>query len=311
LRRVLIIVALLLALQPALVLAAPTNPATGTDAVKSFVIVVGRNGFNGTSSLVVEVNQGDTVSLTFVYGDTDLARNNPHAIAIVGYGLSTPKLGRTSPNATIQFVAGQAGDFVIHCTLPCLGMDNLQNGILRVDAIKGKSVATSTFITHLEVHNANILHIVAGVQDQGGLPLAGVTVSFDVNTTFGMMEAGTNVTSVNGLAEFEWSLPSTLLPGVEALFKGSGQYAPSNATEEFLPSVPFTSLVAATPFVSGQNAMIDTRLVGVVPWQSAVMVSVVLLTVGSVWIVYAYAVRQIISIRSDHSRIGKEVEGKE
>lgn len=302
---------LLLALQPALALAAPAAPATGTGTVKSFIIMVGRNGFNGTSSLVVEVNQGDAVNLTFVYGDTDLGQNNPHSIAIAAYGLATPKLGRASPSATIYFVAGQVGDFVIRCTLPCLGMDNLQNGILRVDAVEGKSVDTSTFITHLEVHSPDVLHVIADVQDQSGLPLAGVTVGFDVNTTFGMMEAGTNVTSAYGLAEFEWSLPSTMQPGVEAVFKGSGQYAPSNATEVFLPSVALTNLVTVTPFVSGQNAMIDTRLVGVVPWQSAVMVSVVLLTVGSVWVVYAYAASQIAGIKSDSLKIEREVEDRE
>jgi hypothetical protein len=308
LRKALILVALLLALQPALVMAASAAPAAGGASLKSFIIVVGKDGFNGTGSLVVEVKQGDAVSLTFLYGDGSLSQNNPHVIAIEGYGLTTPKLTRTAPSATLQFVAGQVGDFVIHCTLPCLGMDNLQGGILRVDVVPGRSIKTSTYITHLEVHSPDILHVIADVQDQSGLPVAGVAVNFDVNTTLGLMQAGTNVTSSDGLADFEWKLPATMQSGVLAVFKGSGQYAPSNATEEFVPAVLATSLVPGTPFVSGQNTIIDTRLVGVIPWEGALMVTVVLLTVGCVWAVYAYALRQIVGIRQDPS-LSKEVEG--
>jgi hypothetical protein len=48
--------------------------------------------------------------------------------------------------------------------------------------------------------------------------------------------------------------------------------------------------------------MIDLRLVGVEPIPAAVIVSLVILVVGSVWMVYIYAIKQIVGIRADSKR---------
>jgi hypothetical protein len=303
--RIWTIIALLL-LHPAAIIMADSSSSNGASQTqtKAFVIVVSRSGFNGTASrFVIEVNQGDKVRLTFVYGDWDLSQDNPHVITIDGYNVVSPKLRRTTPNSTVEFVAGQSGDFRMHCSLPCLGMENLQEGLLRVNVGSGAGLTkTSTFITHVEVHPPNVLHIVANVVDENGLPVAGVTVGFDVNTTLGLMEVGTNITSADGVADYQYALPSTLERGIEVLFRGSGHYEPSNATEAFLPIVSPSSSAIVPPYVSGQNPMIDLRLVGVEPIPAAVIVSLVILVVGSVWMVYIYAIKQIVGIRADSKR---------
>ncbi len=56
----------------------------------SFRVEVSRNGFNNTAGeFRLEVEQGQEVEITFVYGDSDFPENNPHIIAIPDYSLQT------------------------------------------------------------------------------------------------------------------------------------------------------------------------------------------------------------------------------
>ncbi len=124
---------------------------------------------------------------------------------------------------------------------------------------------------------------------------------FDLNTSLGWMEIGRNVTASNGYSEVMYQMKSPVLDEVAALFSGSGIYAPSNVTATFPAGFPGADL-SGTPFLSGQNPLIDLRLVGIPPYISMVIAALVLAIVGSVWLIYGYVVRQIISIRRHSSK---------
>lgn len=101
---------------------------------KEFVIIVSQKGFNGTAdNFNIKVKQGDLVKITFIYGDNDLPKDNPHQITIDGYNIKTDTLGKSKLTVTVQFTADQVGDFNFYCSSKdCTGMDNLQSGNLNV-----------------------------------------------------------------------------------------------------------------------------------------------------------------------------------
>lgn len=270
-------------------------------SVKMFTVVVGRTGFNGTSStFTLQVNQGDDVKIVFLYGDSDLSYDNPHIITIAGYGITTATLDKSNPNRTVEFVAGQVGSFKFYCSTPCLGMENLQQGVLDVRSGGSGTVKTLLTMLHCHMHSGNMLHMIIALDDLQGNPVPGVLVHFDLNTTLGWMEIGRNVTATAGYSEFMYPLGSSMVDVVAALFPGSGIYAPSNATATFAPGI--SGDLGGAPFLSGQNSLIDFRLVGIPPYVTVIIVSLVLLVVASVWLTYGYVVKQILDIRRHSSK---------
>ncbi len=270
--------------------------------VVAFTVVVSRNGFNGTSSaFTLQVNQGDEVKITFLYGDGDLSWDNPHIITIDGYSITTAAIDKNNPNATVQFIAGQAGQFKFYCSTPCFGMENLQQGLLDVTAGGSGTVRTSIALLHCHMHPGSFLHMIVSLEDQQGNPVPGVSVHFDLNTDLGWMEAGRNVTSPNGFSTFMYQLKSSALDEAAAVFPGSGSYAPSNVTAIFTP-ISLTGAFGGSPFLSGQNSLIDFRLVGVPPLIGVFIVSIVLVVVASVWLTYSYVLKQILNIRRNSTK---------
>jgi hypothetical protein len=78
------------------------------------------------------VTRGQTVQITFVYDDYDLAEDSPHNIGIEMYGLQVT-VSRANPQAVVTFRADQVGEFNIACLNDeCQGHRNLQRGWLRV-----------------------------------------------------------------------------------------------------------------------------------------------------------------------------------
>ena len=119
------------------------QPAQGeTTGTKSFVIFVSHKGFNGThsSNLVITVNEGDMVHITFIMDEEDRKNNEPnnrHILEIPEYGLQTEEISPSHPEATIVFLADVAGTFTIRCSpeaWDCPGHDLLQDGKLVVKA---------------------------------------------------------------------------------------------------------------------------------------------------------------------------------
>jgi hypothetical protein len=95
----------------------------------SFRVEVSRWGFNNTpGEFRLEVEEGQEVVITFVYGDDDLSQNNPHIITIPTYGISTATLDTENPEDTVSFTASRGGEVSFMCTLYCVGHANLRRG---------------------------------------------------------------------------------------------------------------------------------------------------------------------------------------
>ncbi|HKM75135.1 MAG TPA: hypothetical protein VJZ32_01800 [Candidatus Bathyarchaeia archaeon] len=280
-----------------------TSETTGDSGFKIFTVMVSSQGFNGSSNtLNLDVSQGDQVEITFIYDSTV---NTAHKIAIEGYNIQTAIIDKANPTSQIQFVAGQAGSFQIHCIIPCVGMENLQNAWLVIEQITGVIIGTTLTLSNLNL-TGSLLNIIARVTDRAGNPITGLIVSFYVSTEFGMMSIGNNVTDTNGVARFTYPLASIRDMTVEAYFPGSGIYQSGNATAFLAPSNSGTVFVSiggeTNNFPGGEGSFFDTRLVGVSTEISEVLATIVLVVILCVWSTYAYVVGLVLRIKRQNSK---------
>ncbi len=281
-------------LRSALVVSTSENPGS-----KIFTIIVGHDGFNHTSGpLTIQVNQGDNVTIKFVYGDANFTYNNPHVIRIEGYNIQTHVLDKKAPVQLLSFTVGQTGRFVIHCIVPCFGMENLQNGALEVIPSPSKiSINTIITMSHMEYHPNLHFHAIAMVTDKNNSPVSGVLVDLFVGTSFGLMKLGSNVSQADGSVHFLF--PLTMMRDAEIFvsFGGSGNFRPSNATGRLLMNYSNVSNNQSTPYLFGQTRLIDLRLIGIPPLSAYATVLVVLTVLATVWSVYTFVLMQILAIR--------------
>jgi hypothetical protein len=277
---------------------------TGASGLKQYTVIVSQDGFNGSSNtLNLEVSQGDHVIITFVYGD--LGIDNAHQIEIEGYGLLTTVIGKANPTSKIEFDAEQVGSFLIHCIIPCVGMENLQNAYLVVKPGSGVVVGTTVALQSVEL-NGSLLNLKARLTDKTGNALTGLIVNFYVSTDFGMMKIGYNVTDRNGVAQLTYQLASARNMTVAASFPGSGIYGGNNATAPFTPpnaGTLFSSIgVETSPHPGGEGGFFDIRVVGLPPEVSLSLVVIVLIVILSVWSTYAYVIGLILKIKRHNSK---------
>jgi len=279
------------------------SQTTGDSGAKIFTVLVSSQGFNGSSNtLNIEVSQGDQVAITFVYNDPTV--DTAHLIAVETYNIQTAIIDKAHPTSKIQFVAGQAGSFLIHCIIPCVGMENLQNAWLLVKQSTGRMIGTTVTLQSLDIAGS-ILNIRARVTDIAGNPITGLIVSFYVSTDFGMMKVGDNATDNGGVAHLSYQLASIRDMKVEAYFPGSGIYQSGNATVSLTPSnsgTVFISIGADNHPPGGEGGFFDIRLVGVPPEVNLVLVALVLVAILCVWSTYAYVISLILKIKRQNSK---------
>lgn len=257
---------------------------------KTFTVVVSSVGFNGTSGLFnITVNQGDTVTLNFVYGDNSLSFDNPHRVFIHGVGLTTGTIDRTTPIQTLTFTIGQAGQFVFHCDLPCFGMENLQQGVLvvRPRCLNGSLIPTGFSPLLSQVRAQRALAIFTYLSDQNATPISGVLVNFHVSTDFGQMSIGQNSTYNNGMAELTYTPGPVATLDVTASFAGTCVFQASSVATTLQLPVPSTNPGGQSPYTSGQ-ALIDTRLVGVQVALAILVITLGVIVVASLWSTLGY-----------------------
>lgn len=267
--------------------------------VKTFVIEVSHHGFNHTSGkLTITVNEGDRVRLVFKYADHDLQSGNPHVIYLGGYNMETAEINASNPEATLEFTAGQIGEFNFYCAIPCAGMSELQLGYFVV-----VPSSSSRMETHMTLSAArasperNELSIVARMTSHDERPVAGIVVKFYVNTSFGPMLIGSATTDNSGVASITYTGPLHKTMQIIAVFTGSGSFAMSSAS--MVVSVEARRIEqepVGLPYSLGQNALPDIRAVGV-PLQSALtIVGILGLIVGSIWSIYGYVAYQLLGV---------------
>ena len=277
------------------VLSASVAPET-----REFVVYIGRTGFNGSAdSFKIVVNEGDIVHIRFVYADTDLGYDNPHQIMIEGYGITTEKINRANPEQTVEFVAGQSGDFLIHCILICNGHTNLQTGTLSVTFAAGTALPTRMTVSlEQTVGEEKGVSVAATLIDAREEPVVGAVVQFYVNTTFGPMKIGSSTTDATGKASITYNPGGPGQLQFTVVYAGAAKYEPSTTAG----SVIYQARGMAErgdefPFVLGQNMSPDIRLVGS-PWSiSLLIVTIVGLVVGGVWATYLFVAKQLVDIR--------------
>ena len=94
-------------------------------------VEVSRYGFdNAPGAFRLEVEEGQEIEVTFVYGYGDLSGSNPHIISALGYDIDTGLLSQENPEVTLSFIAEETGEIVFECIrTQCTGHHNLHGDV--------------------------------------------------------------------------------------------------------------------------------------------------------------------------------------
>lgn len=247
------------------------------------------------------------MKITFVYGDNDLAVDNPHAIMFDGHRIQTVDIGKSNPSVTVEFVADVAGTFNFYCYVPCLGMENLL-GHLIVSPTQSQRFPTTLDLTVL---NANLestsFQITATVHDENGKAMVGVLVAFYENTTFGRLFLATVPTDSLGVAVLSYEPSRIGTIQVIAENPGNAQYAASSKSTLITVASGTTQpegkiyLGLKQPsqpsdLFYGITYPPNLSMIGVPRLINIIVVILAGIVVLGVWSTYAYVGRQIGSI---------------
>ncbi len=227
------------ALPPALahgMLEAPTE--------KQFTIEVSRNGFRVLDGPIhqmkgethLAINQGDRVTITFIYADADYEKNNPHRIAISRMRVDSGILDAENPRRTISFIARRDGEALFRCVKLCEGHKRLQDGRLMVQALAGAVAAEPTTLTvdiPREMVRGRQTALAAVLTDAAGNPVQDVPISFLVKSDFFVqdwMEVGEATTDSSGVAVTRYTPAQTDDLQLKVSFPGDSAYQASEVT---------------------------------------------------------------------------------
>ncbi|MBI3954205.1 MAG: Ig-like domain repeat protein [Chloroflexi bacterium] len=213
-------------------------------AEKSFTIEVSRNGFTVVEGPVhqmkgethLSINQGDQVTMTLVYADTDYGKNNPHRIALSKFGLDSGLLDADNPRRTITFVARRDGDSFFRCVKVCEGHKRLQAGKLMVQAVAGAVAAQPTRLAldvPRDVERGEPAALAAVLTDATGRPVQGEPVRFLAKTNFfleGWMVLGEVTTDSSGVAVLTFRPAQSGDVNLMVAFPGDSAYRASEAS---------------------------------------------------------------------------------
>jgi hypothetical protein len=272
------------------------TPGSNETGVRYFTVLVSASGFNGSSNpFYLQVIQGDRVDIRFTYADQDLSFDNPHKMLIGGYNIVTGNVDRQIPIQEVNFTASQVGSFPFYCIIPCFGMENLQGGFLVVSA-STRTAPVSTNLSQLNVAaSGNVITVSVLLANKNGAPISGAIVEFSVSSDFGQVKMGQNTTGSDGTAQLSFPFtPRAILVSVH--FAGSGQYLQSQMSTSFIPPPRQTEATLEAPYINGQAPSVDTRLAGILPVHSLIIVTVGLIVVLSVWCVYALVLKEVVEV---------------
>jgi hypothetical protein len=153
---------------------------------RTITIIVSKDGFNRTADIFpINVTLGEVIVVRFVYGDTDLPYDNPHQMYLEGYGIETEIISRENPVTTIEFRADTVGKFRFYCAIGCLGMENLQGGVLNVYTQKERKHTYLILQTPPLVVQGSNVSIRVTLMDESLQPVRNATVNLYVKDTFG------------------------------------------------------------------------------------------------------------------------------
>jgi len=273
-------------LTPALILVllvAMISPLSVHAYSHTITILVSEEGFNQSGNYVVEVEAGHQITITFRY-DEHLDQDNPHEIQILGLGLDLPTVtvSREHPTASITIMPTETGTLRILCIIPCIGMDQLLGGTIRV--VQPHTSGAQTFLSiELEPRGDGSNLARAVLQDARGRPIGAVPIHFTLSTSVGgELELGAPITIDNGSAVI--AIPTT--PGqvlkVSAQFEGGGGLGFAETSAEI--SGPEESVQYVPNAISSPTPPLSLALILIV-------------VLGGVWAVFGSVLYQVFRIQ--------------
>ena len=242
---------------------------------------------------VIEVEQGKSVELTFVYANVAYA-NEEHIMVIPGYKLESDKIDSGHRQATVKFIATQSGTFDFKCDLECDTHDALQSGLIKVKPSSGGSAAKlePSRLVFDPVGGVLIkgdtVSFAALLQDKEGKPIPKAEVRFYAEQEFlgktGLVEIGVAKTLPNGYANVLYR-PTTNVPRtIIAKFTGVGLF---DASEQSI------QLVGSDQFRPRKVSASDDTLHGLKGGARAALV----LVIAGVWLAFGFMLFQVFGIR--------------
>ena len=248
----------------------------------TITISVSEEGFNQSGNYMVEVEAGHEVTITFTY-DEHLDRDNPHEIQILGLGLDLPTVtvSKEHPTASITFTPTKTGILRILCIIPCIGMDQLLGGAIRVVEPHRSGAQTLLFI-QLEPRADGGTLARAVLQDARGNPVGDVPILFTLTTAVGgELELGTPITINDGSAVIAIPITPGQILQIAAQFEGEGGLGFSEASTEISGSGE------AAEYVPSALAS---------PSPPPLLALILLIVLGGVWAIFGSALYQVFRI---------------
>lgn len=273
--------AILVAISVGSLVAAGT--ASAEDAVK-ITVKVTDNGFEPST---VEVNQGQSVELTFLWAQVAHPEDE-HIIVLDGYKLESDKIDRIHTSATLKFVATKSGTFNFACDVECDIHAILQGGVLKVKAGgTGGVTLTQSKIAIDPVADVKVkgdtITLAATLTGADGQPIPKAELTFLVEQQFagqtGLMAVGTAETGPGGLAQLAYRPTRNDAEKMVIRFEGLGVYDVSEASVDLPGSQAFGTALTTD----------DNTLHGIKTWAHLGFV----LVIGGVWVAFAYIVFQV------------------
>ena len=278
----------------AALLVASGGAASPVHAQEKTVKVTVKVTDGGFDPAVVELDQGASVELTFVWAHVAHLQEE-HVMVIPGYKLEAAKIDATHREATVKFVAAQSGTFDFKCDLECDTHDSLQNGQIKVKPSSGGAsvqlVPSKLIVDPVNgvLIRGNTVAISTTLKGEDGQPIPRAEIHFYAQQEFlgrsGLVEIGVAKTLPNGYASVLYH-PTTNAPRtLVAKFAGVGLYG---ATEQQIP------LTGSDQFVSRvDRTNDDDTLHGL---KGAARLSLVVV-IGGVWVAFGFMVYQALGIR--------------
>lgn len=273
-----------LALMLASALVAATRPSVVHAHSQMLQIAVSRNGFNDSVLYTIDVEAGHEVTITFTYADDDMAEDNAHDIRIKGggYELPTVRVSKDNPAATITFTPTKTGQLRVLCVLPCVGMENLVGGLIKVEKPKATGAPTVLALDLTPRDDGSILAR-ATLKDKDQSPLADKPVVFTLRTSVGGdLVLGTPTTIGNGSAVVKILASAGKIVSVTAEFEGGNGLAYAAASSEI------EALGRPVEYQPGSLSL---------PNPPPTLALLFLLILGGIWVTYAYVAREVMRFR--------------
>ena len=259
------------------------STASAEDAVK-ITVKVTDTGFDPST---VEVTQGQSVELTFLWAQT-AHPDDEHIMVIDGYKLETDKIDRLHTTTTVKFIATKSGTFNFACDMECDIHSALQHGTLTVKAAaSGGASLTASKIQIDPVKNVTVkgglVSVLATLTDKDGQPIPKAELAFFVESQFagttGLMEVGTAETGPAGIAQLSYHPSVQTAEKMIVKFEGLGVYDVTETTVNLPGSPSFGTAVTSS----------DDTLHGIKSWAHLGFV----LVVGGVWVAFGFILFQV------------------